>query len=201
MSEVSGNYNVSPRSSISGNEIVAVSESSSKSLQEIGNVKELSRHQSRASLSESPSSKGKSPAVSQESQGSDPLVESDPELEIIDIEVDRPPLANEPRCAPSGLPERPWTQEFTRAMYGDPAQRIRLDAYREWRAVVGVVSLGASANVAGLVLTRFFPEIAYWAVPLCGTALGLSVGFLLLVFSITLLQRGECVPPRESNLS
>jgi hypothetical protein len=133
MSEVSGNYNVSPRSSISGNEIVAVSESSSKSLQEIGNVKELSRHQSRASLSESSSSKGKSPAVSQESQGSDPLVESDPELEIIDIEAALPPLANEPRSAPSGLQERPWTKEFTRAMYGDPAQRMRLDAFRKWR--------------------------------------------------------------------
>jgi hypothetical protein len=44
MSEVSGNYNVSPRSSISGDEIVAVSKSSSESLQEIGKVKELSRH-------------------------------------------------------------------------------------------------------------------------------------------------------------
>jgi hypothetical protein len=59
MSGISQDYSVGSTNSFSDNDIVVVSESSSKSLQEIGSVKELSQHQSRASLSESSSSKGK----------------------------------------------------------------------------------------------------------------------------------------------
>jgi hypothetical protein len=91
MSGVSGNYSSSPRGSISDNDIVVISESSSKSLQEIGSVKELSRHQSRASVSESSSSKGKERDVELGLPGSEEMSdvsqssEADDEFDILSL--------------------------------------------------------------------------------------------------------------------
>jgi hypothetical protein len=59
MSQLPVSYSSRPRTSIDDNEIVVISESNRESLEEIGKVNELPGHQSRGSVSESSSSKGK----------------------------------------------------------------------------------------------------------------------------------------------
>ncbi len=200
MSGVSGSYIVSSRSSVSSSddEIMVISESSSsKSLEEIGSVKELTRHQSRAGA---PEGKGKERDVE--------LGQPDPE-EISSIPQSSGTEDDFDVLAEFGSNPKEWwfgreplTQREVNLLTPTPAHQAVHQKARRCQVVWGVSGTLCAVIVPTYIGLAYyftgFEETAISGPAAFGTSAALASVYA--VFSLyRFLRAGGVVRPTESN--